>query len=693
MANESTPRPTSTEDQEKLPFDPRTILTGLLMRWRILAAFAAAAGILGIAGAMLLGHKTYQAQTVLLYRPDADNRMGDPTATVQTQVNMVKLQSNLEEVRRRMQLSESLEDLDSQLQVRTQPNTALLLIDAEWNSPDEATRIANTLRDVFLENQQRVRQRNASVQIKDIEERLGIIRKELEAADSRLQEFSGKHGVVDIDKETQQDLAELSSTELLYAQAQADKKSIDTQAANADRILDDLGKRSGGAPAEAPNELNVRYQRLRDAIHEDQSIRSNGSQLDLRKLEMDRSKQLFEQGLIAKAEYDKAVLAYDIEKQIAQDTDQVKKWRAQIAQLDKGIVPSGSASTGALQKAFQLELDQIAANEKVKQLEQARDRIRAKVDSLPVLQRDYVKLSRDVTAKDLEKKDLEEKLSRAQRIQQSRSTEFDTIADATPPAVALKSNRKLWFAGITLLGCLMGLGVVLGLELKDNTVRSPSEAALKFSLPVLGALPRMSGDFASNESLRTLALHLRREVEREGARILFASAKPGEGVTTIVNNLAECLARQDETVLVFETDIRHARGKAARATAGLGDYLLSKTTAGDFVPQPEASPGVSRIPLSDTQVTPDLLGTHRMRDLLHQCSKKFTAVLLVGTPVLQSIDAEVLAPWADAIVLVVQASATTTPAIRKAIERLSGTGTPIAGIILNQVHPVYLDTV
>ena len=634
--------------EERLPFDTRTVLVGVFRRRRFVAAFALGSAVVGLVLALLFGHHLYEAQSVLMYHPDLDGRVNDPAFTVQTQANVVLLDSNLEETRRRLDLSASMQQLQSACQVKTQNNTALLMIEVLWSSPDVAAKIANTLRDVFVANQQRVRQSSAALEVQDLRARIDEVRGKLKIVDAKLQQFSALHGLVDIDKETQNYLAELTSTQLLYDQAQAEKQSVDKQLQNAEGILART-RQQGAAKSEALNDLNVRYSRLRDAIHEDQSVRSNIQKLELAKLDMDRSKQLWDQGVIAKAEYDKAVLAYQAEKEIALDTSQVKAWRDEMSRLDAGILDgSGPGSwKETMLKLFQLQLDQIAAGEKVKALEQALGRLQTKIDNLPKLQRDYLTFGREAEAKDAELKLLEDKLGRAERAQAAKSSEFISIADATPAAFPARSRRMLIFLAVSVFGTLLGLGVVLSRELVNTTVRSAGEAAVKLPIPLLAVVPILRDNrlMAGPTEIipvpfRAIALHLRRTAPQTRARILFVAAQRGEGVTTVIDNVAECLRREQQNVLV-----RNARLDGS---------------------------------------TPDL------RDLLDNPARTYDTLLLEGPPILESIDAEAVASSCDAAIIVVAASVTPVRAVTDAITRIRNTGVRVAGAVLNKVDPVYL---
>jgi len=90
-------------------------------------------------------------------------------------------------------------------------------------------------------------------------------------------------------------------------------------------------------------------------------------------------------------------------------------------------------------------------------------------------------------------------------------------------------------------------------------------------------------------------------------------------------------------------------------------------------------------------VVPDLLASHRLRELLEEASLRYRIILVDGPPVLPYVDAEVLAEQCDAVLLVVRAGRTRPSHVRRTVTRLQATGTPILGVILNGVDPLYAE--
>ena len=211
-----------------------------------------------------------------------------------------------------------------------------------------------------------MRQTSATQEVHDLEERIEQLKTRVSDINGRLDQFGDTSGLVDLDKETQNYLAELTSAEMLYDQQRAEKLSIDMQIRTAERLLQ-TAEHKASLKDEPIGEVNTHYARLRDAIHEDQTIRNNLDKLDLAKVEMDRAKQLYDEKLLPKAEYDKAELNYRAQKDLALDTEQVKAWREQIGKLDQELMATNAngPSKEDMQKLFQLQLDQVAAEEKL----------------------------------------------------------------------------------------------------------------------------------------------------------------------------------------------------------------------------------------------------------------------------------------------------------------------------------------
>jgi len=362
-------------------------------------------------------------------------------------------------------------------------------------------------------------------------------------------------------------------------------------------------------------------------------------------------------------------------------------------------------------KALYMELEAVSLTQKVIHLDQERNRVKARLGVLTDLQRQYSELLREVTARETEKKDLEKTLSQVRRMYESNASDFTVISEAQVPLFRYKSNRKLISVVVAFLVNMIGLTLVLGLELFDTTIKSGAELSQRFSLPVLGVLPheKDSGklfpsemEFPLIEPFRIISHRILHYVPQSGARLMIVSAQAGEGKTMVAANLAAVLGRQDRRVLLVDAqvraeesdrDLRYLISEKDQPLLGLGEYLSFQAEHVRDIIWPTVLPGVECIPHVEQAVIPDLLASNRMREMLEETSKTFSMIMIDSPAANPYVDAELVAGLSDAILFVVRSRTCSASLLKKEIERISGSGTPIIGFILNDVDKLYLNRV
>ncbi|HET9004300.1 MAG TPA: GNVR domain-containing protein, partial [Gemmatimonadaceae bacterium] len=166
------------------------------------------------------------------------------------------------------------------------------------------------------------------------------------------------------------------------------------------------------------------------------------------------------------------------------------------------------------------------------------------------------------------------------RIAESADGATVRVVDVAPlPTYAVAPNRKRAAMMAMLLGLALGVGVAVGLDRLDDSVKSPDELPTRFQLPVLGQIPaiRVSDKQANaNIPLSRLVSHVDpRSIVAEAYRSLrtnisFARAQsrartlvltspgPADGKSTTVANLAITFAQQGQRTLLVDADLRRA---------------------------------------------------------------------------------------------------------------------------------------
>lgn len=753
----------------RLPFDPWPLLIGAAGHWRAIALLVLIFAVMGVGVALLAGKRVYQATTVLLYKPRVMSGIEKEEYVVpplQTQANMVKIPANLDTIRTRLSLEVPLDTMGLAIEATVGKNTDLLFIRADWGSADTAAAIANTTAGVFLESQRQLRRVEAQRHVKERADRLATVRRRLEAADRTMQEFTSRNQVVDLDKEAGWYLDQLTTVERLLDQAKSEKRVVEQQAQNTKRIMQELQQQisqetSALADSESTTQVSVRIERLRAAILDDKTTRAALAELAQKEVALKIAQELKAAGGISDLEYQKAVSEYERTKALAVDTEQTRAWKGEVEKLEKTMMPVDSSRAPSapvlrdiMTKDFLIQLDRVSVGEKVKQMEEAKARISAKLATLPQLQREFIGLKREVTSLEAEKKTLEDALAAFQLLADSGGSDFLVVSEAKPPIFPLKSRRKLLAVAFPVLGLLLGTGLALLREIADTTVRSGRDASLRLGLPLVGDLPSGGADppqpggeaAESADRFRAMVRQLRRLEPRRGARLVVASVQAGEGADAVAGQLAARLGRAGERVLLVDAAgaaaPAHAPGptepprapaprwcppalcrvvSAARArlwpsaAAGTPDAAAPDLRArlGQWVPgldrpreglaEAVADPGGALAGRVLPEVLPgvDCLPAGKIPldpDLVgsprvrQQMGELASRydLVLIAGPPIQADSGEAVAQWAEGLLLVVRSRAVPAARLKTAVEQLRFLGVPASGVIVTNVERRYL---
>jgi protein-tyrosine kinase len=191
------------------------------------------------------------------------------------------------------------------------------------------------------------------------------------------------------------------------------------------------------------------------------------------------------------------------------------------------------------------------------------------------------------------------------------------------------------------------------------------------------------------ESFRTLRSRLSQIAgTRPLKRVVVTSSLPLEGKTFVAMNLAQAIARQDQSrVLLIDADLRISRLHqvlGAPATPGLTDYLrgeaddiavIQRGVEGNLCFIPGGSP------VSDPSEL--LLGT-RMKHLLDLVTPVFDWLILDSPQALPVHDASLLADLCDGVIFVVRAGETDFEVAEKVSSEFRDKN--LLGVVLNRVE-------
>jgi capsular exopolysaccharide synthesis family protein len=168
--------------------------------------------------------------------------------------------------------------------------------------------------------------------------------------------------------------------------------------------------------------------------------------------------------------------------------------------------------------------------------------------------------------------------------------------------------------------------------------------------------------------------------------ILFTSAVPGEGKSTIVANLGLAMGKTGQKVIIVDCDMRiPTQHKIFGVPNKLGlNSLLNQQASLIDVVQKTHNPNTWLLTSGPIASNPiELLGSPQMKSLLDVLTQKFTYVLL-DTPALLPVgDAIMLSSQVDAITLITRQIYTKEEAFQEACKILTDLNTKTIGVVVN----------
>ena len=198
--------------------------------------------------------------------------------------------------------------------------------------------------------------------------------------------------------------------------------------------------------------------------------------------------------------------------------------------------------------------------------------------------------------------------------------------------------------------------------------------------------------YAKKESLRALKTNIQ-FCGDDIKTILFTSAVPNEGKSTVTFDLARSLAESGKRVLVVDTDMRksvlvgrlRARTAKGQEIRGLSHYLSGQEKLSNVLYSTQV-PKLFMVFAGPAVPNPtEILEKKYFEELITFGKQNFDYVLLDCAPIGAAIDAAVVAKNCDGAIIVISQGNVGSRIISGVKKQLEASGVRILGAVLNKV--------
>lgn len=284
------------------------------------------------------------------------------------------------------------------------------------------------------------------------------------------------------------------------------------------------------------------------------------------------------------------------------------------------------------------------------------------------------------------------------RLQSGSALRVSLVESALTPGTPIRPRTRLNVALGLLLGLILGVGLALLREFLDRSVKTPEELEVAAGVPVLGTIPPFKASrqpIPVAEQPRTAVAEAFRKlrtnfaflgVDREGLCCVITSPSAADGKSTVAANLSIAIAQTGQRVVILDADLRKPTLHKVfdlPQRVGTTTVLLDKADLHDAIQflGPDLPAVLTSGPLPPNPS--ELLGTHRMEELLTELRATYDVVLIDCAPLLPVADPMVVSRFADGILLVARAGTTTRDQVQAAKLAISKAGATTFGTVLN----------
>lgn len=607
--------------------------------------------------------------------------------------------------------------------------TNLIEITASSPNREEAAQIANTVAELYIQDNLHQRQAEYHEAQLFIEDQISRTHKAYVSALEKMRDFKLNNNTADLATETQTAIDRLNS---LTTDMQETIQQIADGEAKISLLKQQLEREKANRISNSVVNDNSQLQTLKSTLRTLQldlagliNYQSSGfqdrqeilldsafletSRIDSLKNTMSDLKLTLSEQLVDKTEDHPDVKAIQNKISIVQTQVQeeiknfIKALKQKIVKVKSEIGEELRIHKESSEKLMDLQRQLVA--EKAKR-ESIREAIETHLQNLRLIPgKEFAKAQYDLTLKVNENlySSLLEALYKIALAQAMELSDVKLVEPATVPEkkdVASPNMILNVILGI-FLGSFFGLGLGFLAEYLDDSIKTSDDlSALGMthlgSIPKLGKIKKVLPSIATKSSTDPLMEAYRiirnsltfASLDSPIKSLLITSSLAGEGKSSNTVNLGISFAKENKRVLLVDLDLRrpslHKHFSESNST-GVTTTIVGNSNFEEAVKET----GIQGLDLLTTgPVPPDpgaMIESRKMKDLLFEVTKKYDLILIDSPPVYAAFDSITLSKHADGTILIIESGKINRKDFAQVLERFAKCKIKPMGVILNKV--------
>ncbi len=599
--------------------------------------------------------------------------------------------------------------LKDNLEIDTERETDILIINFESTNPLEAKEVANAAAHALMQQDTDYARREFRNAREFLANQLDEHDRRLRSAEEELRIYKIEHGVSMLSEETQKLIEQTSDLTAMLSEAE-------TELSVANNHLDFL-----------KIELNVQDDFLND-------VNSVLSSPLLEQLKQETiALQIQYVNFLTKSDYspdhpELIALKNSIESAKMKLNEEIQRIL---------VVKSGSADplmfrSSLIEKISTAQIEQNIKSSKVISLRAAVEKYNEKMSQLPDTEVQLARLERNYKINEKTYTMLIEKYEEAKIAEKSKLGKIRIVEEARVPGAPIKPNKKMNMMIAIVLGLGLGIGAALLVHSLDSKIRTFDDVRKYVSLPVLGTIPLIQTDdieldnieqkievasgsekekykiilqqvqerlitnyspkSSTAEAFRILRTNIiSRKKSSDCTTLLITSSGPKEGKSTIQANMATALAQMDAKVILVDLDLRRPLVHTIMGfdkEIGISDFLIDKSIEIEKVIKKS---NVQNLDIITSGIIPpnpsELLASKRMDEAIESLKEKYDYILFDSPPIIAVTDSMVMANKVDLLILAIRVDQADKNVVKRTKELLENIKVDIAGVVINGIQP------